>query len=330
MAGALVSAKLKVNNSNGEVLTVDPAGTIASTINLAVVADGRGVLQSQSSDKKAFLLNTVTLEATDADGAVASKTMYIASELHKQVFCSTDIGQTGTMVSETTTMQDFFSTGSNKFRIRVWMPYYNNAGSWLMRTLDSDALDDLFENIRFCAKLDYVDESTAKVKYVDLGIIDGEKEWVTSGSGSPSAHVSAVTPQTSVSSGARAYAEKDIDFSLSARVFSLFGLSLGDVDGGSQMKITLLGYVGAPIATPTATMPPGASVVSTIAATGAIYCNTQNRVTGENLLSMSVANADTIYNGETYVGSGDLGWVSNYNTSGTTDTSITINITSPS
>jgi len=320
MAIALASALLKVNGSAGEVLSISD-GAVSSTIDLATAATGRTVLQSQSSDKKAFLLNTVEITATDEDDVTITKTMFLASELHKQIFCSTEIANKSVVVDGFTTWGEYFPSGDQLFKVRVWMPNLYTSGGWIRKDLSALQLEDLFENIRFGASIVYVDSSTSKTLYIDLGGF-GERSWnVSTGTLAQVAHASSVSPQTTCGTSTRKYAEREINFDLSNRLLDSFGLTIANVDASSTMTVTLFAYVGATIASPTPTAP-SYGVLSTLA--GYTYAVPRSRISGESTLEIAASNADTTYNGETYVDNGDVGWVGNYASGGTTDTSISI------
>jgi len=319
MAGALTSATWKLNNGAPTALTVTD-GAVSESVDLNIA----GCIAS-SSEKKTMLINKVLFSGVDEDGVGKEEAVFIARDFHKQLFSGTIMSATGVQVDTSTTLQTFMGT-SGVPEIGFWMPAVHNGTSWVAGGFTANQLNDLGQiggTIRIGAKLTYVVSTTTKYKYVDLPTT--ATSWVIAGAVTPVGNIKAhpATPATTatVTNVARAYVSCSPIDSFTDKVFTLFGLSFGDVDPGSTMKIQLFAYVGASIASPTASEPSGIGLIADV--NSATYWEkSQSRVSGTSLVNIGLSSTNA-YNSETFASEG-LGWVSNFDTGGTTDTSITV------
>ena len=326
MAGALISATYKLN-------AVTPATSL--TVTDGAVSQGIDLVTTHSAnfphislDKKAILLSRILISAIDEDSAEKTKALYFGRDLHKLMHCATT-QSTGTLVDDKTTIGDFFGIQKD-LEIGFWMPMQHNGTSFAPVSLSATQLNDLFElnkDFRVGLKLDYVD-STAKTLYVDVPTDELDRTWRIASADTPrkARSTNGLVPASITTASDKYVSVAIMDGTIRNRyVLTLFGLSLGNVDASSSMTLTPFLYVGADkLSAPTAIAPSSIGYLNDTANPETNWDATCNRVSGNSEVTITTSVDDT-YNTEVLT-ENDYGWVGNYNSGSTTDTTINVAI----
>ena len=319
MAGRLISATYKLNERNPVALTVTDYA-VDQTI------DFSGQLKSGTQDRAAFLLNRIAIKSIDEEGAESSdRVTYLAYSLHKQLFATPTPGATGIQVDNTTTINNMFGQNS-PIEIKAWMPYESNGSAWVARELNAAQVEDLMENIHFGLMLEYVDNGTGKVKFAP--ILHPSTYVVSTSTSARSQLEYAVGSTVSITTANAKSFSGALRFDGANGLLATFGMTVSDIDANTQITLSLISYCGAEMASHTTATPNNWSYIYKDGTTnGAKYQKTNPRIGSVNNIYVSVFNADATYNNEIY-DADDIGWVAEYDSNGTLDTSISIMMSS--
>lgn len=330
MAGALVSATYKINAETPVTLPVSD-GAVSKPIDM--VATHSSIFPHCSTDRKTILLSRFHISTIDEDGAVKTKSIWLARDIHKMMHCDNTVQARDFDIDADTTLAQFFGDASKPIRFGFWMPMRHDGLSAFVDTdLSGTQLDDLIcigKDLKVGLRMKYTDRGLPNAKYIDVSDSAANTSWSVPIWGSARvAHYNeeGLVPSTVSPANARYVSAELISLEyMKSRVLDRFGLTISDIDASSPIEIAPFAYVGPTISGFSSSAPASYGLLSSIGDAGATYWRyTQRRVSGESdvNIAMSVNNP---HNTEVFDGD-DYGWLGNFDSGDATDTTINIQI----
>lgn len=291
------------------------------------------------------LLNEITVQVVDSNAVTNTKEVYVAREIHKQMFCTqTLLTQTKTL-NMTSTLRNYLGVTNGEIDVSIWSPFKKiGAAAWADGALTTGQMDLLCKirgGINVGLRIDYIHNTTLTTKYIDAGGNAAAISWTLPGGTATSVRKvmcsevqtligSTYTQAVTVTDGRVFVAPSIIPASvLDAKVVSLFNIAWVDFASGSDFTITPFLYTGTKIGvatTATTTQPQSYSPIS-IDATSYLK-KVNKRADGNALSTIAITNTDSTINPGLTVGTDIYGWVGDYQagtgTTNTADSSITI------
>jgi hypothetical protein len=331
MAGALVSASYKINAQTPATLPVIN-GAVSTSIDM--VTTHSSVFPHCSHDRKAILLSRLHISTSDEENGTKTKTIYLARDIHKMLHCN-NAGQGAQMapLDADTTLAQFFGGSPKPISFGFWMPMRHDGSSAFVATdLTVAQLNDLIRigtDLKIGLRIQYTD-TTLKTLYVDVSDADADTSWSIGVSSNrvPHHNQAGLVPSTLTTANAKYVSADLISLQyMATKALSLFGLSISDIDPGSDIEIAPFAYVGPTISGFSGSAPTTYGLLSSVASFGGTYWSyTQERVAAESQVTIAMS-VDNTYNTETF-DSDDYGWLANLD-AGVNDTSINVEIGTP-
>lgn len=321
----VTASTISVNSGSTSSLDVPGVGG-SVTINLASHS-----LFVCNSTKKAAILNKVDIAITESSEGINTKTIYLAKDIHKMMMCQTAIGSSLDSLDDRTTIAQMLVAASGSIQLSCFMPYQNTAaGSYSssnLSALNMNKVCKLYGDIKVGLKLTYID-GTEKTKYAPVDSIDGEPiDWsLSTATATRIASANTISDTVSVTPDASAkyfYVDDFLSGCKGTALITLFGLTMSNIDPSSTITLTPFLYIGPDISLGTT---PPASIAYITNSSGATLTFSSKRVDATAVSTLSITNADATNNNGLST-TDNYGWVGEYDSGVTTDTSIVVNVT---
>ena len=289
------------------------------------------------------LLNEISVQVVDSNQVANTKEVYVAREIHKQMFCTQTLLTITKTLNMTSTLRNYLGLANGAIDVSMWSPFKKvGAAAWDESALTLTQMNLLCKirgNINVGLQIDYMNGVTPTTKYIDAGGTADSIDWtLPAGSTTSTRRVMCSDVQTLIDSSytqsvtvkdGRVFVAPSIipDSVLDTMVISLFNIPWLSFASASNFTITPFLYTGSKIgvgAGATTTKPTSYSPIS-IDSTSYLK-KVSTRADGNALSTIAITNTDNSINPGLSVDTDVYGWVGNYNSSSTDDTSITIGV----
>lgn len=329
MAGALVSATYTINAEAPKTLIVSEG---AVELPIDMVATHSSIFPHCSTDRKTILLSRFHISTADEEGAVKTKTIWLARDIHKMMHCNNPIQARDIQLDANTTLAQFFNA-AKPISFGFWMPNRHDGLSAFVATdLSGTQLDDLISigiDLKVGLRMRYTDGGMPQTRYIDVPDSSAHAMWLVPIWGSARvAHYNeeGLVPSSVSPANARYVSAELISLEyMASKVLDRFGLTISDIDASTNIEIAPFVYVGPTISGFSGSAPASYGLLSSIDDAGATYWKyTQERVAGESDANITMS-VDSPYNKEVFDGD-DYGWLGNFDSGVATDTTINVQI----
>ena len=243
----------------------------------------------------------------------------------------------------TSTLRNYLGLANGAIDVSMWSPFKKvGAAAWAESALTLTQMNLLCKirgNINVGLQIDYMNGVTPTTKYIDAGGTADSIDWtLPAGSTTSTRRVMCSDVQTLIDSSytqsvtvtdGRVFVAPSIipDSVLDTMVISLFNIPWVNFASASNFTITPFLYTGPKIGVGTGATTTKPTSYSPISIDSTSYLKkVSTRADGNALSTIAITNTDNSINPGLSVDTDVYGWVGNYNSSSTDDTSITIGV----